>query len=408
MMTDVPRRRTPRIEDGPEKTWLPMRAHRRRSVSPQRLTEGEALKALGASDGRLRLVLEIARLGTWDHDLKTGITRYSEAAAPMFGRPREGFWLSPDALMAYIHPGDRVAVAEAIRATLERGAPYLVRCRIVGDDGIVRWVESRAVLELDSQGFAERVSGVALDVTEQVEAHRALKETKESLESAVERRTAELTRANRDLSEFAYSVAHDLRAPLRAIVSTSSILLEDEGERLTQEGRDALGRQASNAIRLAKIVDDLLSFAKLAEALPKKESFDMTSLVRWVAGGVTSCRETFCTIEVQRGMRAFGDSNLIGYVVTNLLDNACKFSPEGGAVSVGEEDGAFFVRDEGMGFDMAHAHKLFIAFERLVGQEIEGTGVGLANVKRIVEKHGGRVWAESEIGKGATFWFTLW
>lgn len=228
------------------------------------------------------------------------------------------------------------------------------------------------------------------------------------LQRRVEERTKDLTRANRDLDEFAYSVAHDLRAPLRAIVSTSRILLEDAGERLTEAEQETLRRQASNGLRLAGIVDDLLGFARLAKAEPKRSDFDLTALAKDIARETAARWNNACRTEIQEGIRANGDPNLVGYALTNLLDNACKFSPRGGTIRFGQNDGVFFVRDEGVGFDMAHAHKLFVAFERLVDQEtFAGTGVGLANVKRIIEKHGGKVWAESELGRGATFYFTL-
>jgi PAS domain S-box-containing protein len=228
------------------------------------------------------------------------------------------------------------------------------------------------------------------------------------LESRVEERTQALTRANRDLDQFAYSVAHDLRAPLRTVVSSSRILIEDMEDRLTVEERDLLRRQAAAGVRLARIVDDLLGFARLANAEMKKSPVNLTTIAQDAAAEVMTRRGSACEVEVQDGMRAEGDPSLLGYALTNLLDNACKFSPSGGKVTVGQVNGVFFVRDQGVGFDMAYADKLFVAFERLVGQNaFEGTGVGLANVKRIVERHGGRVWAESEPGQGATFWFTL-
>lgn len=260
----------------------------------------------------------------------------------------------------------------------------------------------------EQQDLVESFAAQASVAYENAVLYERLRDAKEGLERRVEERTAELTRANRDLNEFSYSVAHDLRAPLRAIVSTSRILLEDAGERLNEEEREALERQATNAVRLAKIVDDLLGFARLAKADLRKVPFDFSRIARTAADEVTRRREGNCGVEVQDGIQAVGDPNLLGYVLTNLIDNACKFSPNGGRVQVGQSDGAFFVRDQGIGFDMQHAHKLFVAFERLVGQErFEGTGVGLANVKRIVERHGGRVWAESQPGHGSTFYFTL-
>ncbi|RYG33283.1 PAS domain S-box protein [bacterium] len=244
---------------------------------------------------------------------------------------------------------------------------------------------------------------------ERARAERELRELNQELEARVRERTEELTRANRDLNEFSYSVAHDLRSPLRAIVTSSRILLEDAADRLNDEERHILQRQAANSVRLAGIVDDLLSFARLAQAEIRREPFDMTRIACQIASDVSGRGwQNAPRIQVQEGMRSEGDPILVGYALTNLLDNACKFSPQGGVVRVGEKEGVFYVQDQGVGFDMAHADRLFVAFERLVDQEsFAGTGVGLANVRRIVERHGGRIWAESEPGKGATFWFTL-
>ena len=254
-----------------------------------------------------------------------------------------------------------------------------------------------SIYPIQRDGRLAGYAKVVRDVTERARRERERAELQERLE-----------RANRDLDQFSYSAAHDLRAPLRSIVSTSRVLLEDEGDRLSEEGRDALQRQARSAVRLAKVVDDLLDFARLADAEPRREPFDMTELARGVADEVRERRGARTSLEVQAGMRAEGDPSLVGYALTNLVDNAVKFAGGEGTVWIGEEGGAFFVRDEGPGFDMAHAAKLFVAFGRLVGQEVEGSGVGLANVRRIVEKHGGRAWAESAgSGTGATFWFTL-
>lgn len=229
------------------------------------------------------------------------------------------------------------------------------------------------------------------------------------LERRVRERTEELMRANDELNLFASSVAHDLRAPLRTIVLTSQLLAEGEGGRLSEEERELLQRQARGAVRLGGIIDDLLRFARLANADFHSMTFDFSRKARAAAADVAARGwKVGPSIEIEPDMMAQGDPNLIGYVLTNLLDNAVKFSPDGANVTVGEQDGVFFVRDEGIGFDMAYADKLFTPFERLVDQKaFEGTGLGLANVRRIVERHGGKVWAESEPGKGSTFWFTL-
>lgn len=260
----------------------------------------------------------------------------------------------------------------------------------------------------EHQRLVEAFAAQASVAYENAILYRRLEEAKEDLENRVADRTEELVRANRDLNEFSYSVAHDLRAPLRSIVATSKILLADAGERLNEEERATLERQATNAVRLAAIVDDLLAFAKLANSELHKSEFDLTALAKTTVAEVSKRWPQPCEVAIQEGLLARGDSRLIGYVLTNLIDNAFKFSPNGGLIEIGEESGRFFVRDHGIGFDMTHAHKIFVAFERLVRQEaFEGTGVGLANVKRIVERHGGQVWAESQPEKGSTFWFTL-
>ena len=176
------------------------------------------------------------------------------------------------------------------------------------------------------------------------------------LERRVRERTEDLTRANEELNSFASSVAHDLRAPLRTIALTSQLLAEGDEGRLSAEERELLDRQARGAVRLGGIIDDLLRFARLANAEFHSMPFDFSRTARSAVVDVTSrgwSRPP--SVEVQSGMRAQGDPRLIGYVLTNLLDNAMKFSPEGGQVVVGQEEGAFFVRDEGVGFDMAYA-----------------------------------------------------
>ncbi len=255
----------------------------------------------------------------------------------------------------------------------------------------------------------EDVAMRAWDAIERAGAEADLRALNASLDDIVRQRTAELTRANEEAEAFNYSIAHDLRSPLRAMNSTSRILLEDLGDALEPEHRTLLERQAHNAQRMGELIDALLGLARLARQPLQRSSFDLSALAREVAEGVgVSHVGDFSRIEVSDGLRADADASLVRLVLQNLLENACKFSPEGGTVRVGGENGTFWVRDEGVGFDMAFAAKLFLPFERLVSEdEFPGTGIGLANVKRIVERHGGRVWAESAPAQGAKFSFTL-
>ncbi len=229
------------------------------------------------------------------------------------------------------------------------------------------------------------------------------------LELRVEERTKELESSNREMQGFVYSIAHDLRAPLRAIIATSKILIEEVGPGLAAEGTILLRRQIFNSSRLSDLIDDLLEFARLAHHEVRRRPVDITA---WAKQSARIAQDEYpgrgLKFDFEEGLTADADLTTTRIVLQNLMDNAAKFSPNGGTISVGFRDGAFFVRDEGIGFNMAYHQKLFLPFQRLVlDSEFPGTGIGLANVERIVVRHGGKVWAESNLGHGATFWFTL-
>jgi signal transduction histidine kinase len=229
----------------------------------------------------------------------------------------------------------------------------------------------------------------------------------EDLEQRVSERTAELQRLNTEAEGFTFSISHDLRTPLRTIVATSTILLEDHAAQLDGDGRLLLDRQARAASKLATLIDDLLKLSRLSRQDMTVEDFDLSNLTEAVTQDLDP--QNACTWEIQPYMEARGDKLLIRFVLQNLLHNAIKFSASGGKISIGQTDGeVFFVRDEGIGFDMAYVDKVFMPFERLVrDEEFPGTGIGLANVKRIIERHGGRIWVHSSPGQGTTFYFTL-
>ena len=221
----------------------------------------------------------------------------------------------------------------------------------------------------------------------------------------LERRVQERTR---ELEGFLYTVSHDFRAPLRAIMSASMILIEDYGDKLDRDGMSELKRQSAAAKKLGTLMDDLLRLSRLSRQEMRTETVDLTALAREVAAEVAA-RSGPCEIVVADGLAAEADPSLLRLLVQNLLENAVKFAKEGAArIEVGQENGAVYVRDEGIGFPQDKAEKIFGPFERLhTDAEYPGTGVGLANVKRIVDRHGGRVWAEGRPGEGATFWFRV-
>ena len=235
------------------------------------------------------------------------------------------------------------------------------------------------------------------------------------LDRRVRERTAELEAANRELESFAYSVSHDLRAPLRAIDGFSQALVEDYSSRLDQAGLDYLQRVSNAAQRMALLIDDLLELSRVTRAGMRREPVDLSAMARDVAAGIRQNRpQREVSLSIAEGLSVRGDPSLLSLALQNLLDNAFKFSSTKplARIELGkmERDGetVYFVRDDGVGFDMAYVGKLFTPFQRLHSrQEFPGTGIGLATVQRIIHRHGGRVWAEGELDRGATFYFTL-
>ncbi len=237
----------------------------------------------------------------------------------------------------------------------------------------------------------------------------------EELEERVRRRTSELAATNRELEAFAYSVSHDLRAPLRAIDGFSQALLEDCSERLDELGRGYLDRVRANAQRMGRLIDDLLKLSRVTRDEMRPEKVSISTLAASVVRDLRRSEpERHIDLTIPDDLTATADRRLLEVLLSNLLGNAWKFTarrPQAHVeVGAADYDGerAFFVRDDGAGFDMAHSDKLFGAFQRLHSSaEFEGTGIGLATAQRIVHRHGGRVWAKGAVGEGATFYFTL-
>ena len=235
------------------------------------------------------------------------------------------------------------------------------------------------------------------------------------LDRRVRERTAELEHANKELEAFSYSIAHDLRAPLRTIDAFSQILAEEAGGRLEETDRAHLDRVRNTARHMGRMIEALLDLARWNQVKPVVERVDLCAIAAFVLDRLREAepgREV--TVEIAPGLTANADPRLVEVVMTNLLGNAWKFTvrTEAARIEVGRSTAskptAFYVRDNGAGFDPAHSAKLFGVFQRLhPAKEFEGTGIGLATVQRIVRRHGGFVWAEGAVGRGATVYFTL-
>ena len=300
-----------------------------------------------------------------------------------------------------------------VERVLESGSYVSGERRHLRKDGSLVDVEVSA--NVVSYGGREIICMVVRDISERKRAEAELRQLNEELEGRVRWRTAQLEAFNSELEAFSYSVSHDLRAPLRAIDGFSQILLEDYEDKLDEEGKLYLRRTKIASQRMGHLIDDLLNLSRMTRSEMRRESVDLSALVGAV---IEYLRGTWpehdVDIVIEEGLVANGDENLLRVALENLLGNAWKFTrdqpdPRIEFGMLEHEDGpAYFVRDNGVGFDMAYADKLFGAFQRLHSTgDFEGTGIGLATVQRIIRRHGGQVWAEGEIGKGATFFFTL-
>jgi PAS domain S-box-containing protein len=299
----------------------------------------------------------------------------------------------------FVHPDDK-AVTLAQRAMLAAGTPTVTfenrfRCK----DGSYRWLSW--VSGPDSAGT---MYSMARDVTEARRMQGELARAKDAADVV-----------NRELESFSYSVAHDLRAPLRSVDGFSQALLEDYAEKLDGEGKKYLSFIRESAQHMAQLIDALLGLSRLSRSPVHREDVDISSLARAANTRVQRSQpKRHVDVVIEDGLRCQGDPRLLAVILDNLFANAWKFTGkrEDGRIEFGASskggDPVFFMRDNGAGFDMAYSNKLFGVFQRLhSASEFEGTGVGLASVQRVVRRHGGRVWAEGEVDRGATFYFTL-
>jgi signal transduction histidine kinase/CHASE1-domain containing sensor protein len=309
---------------------------------------------------------------------------------------------------AHIHS---VAIVPIMDRLGFAGAIVAGRIGLRFDEDEIRVLEeiaSRTAMAADSiRLFREKER----ELEERRKAEALVRRLNENLEHIVQERTTELRATNQELEAFCYSVSHDLRAPLRSVDGFSKSLLEDYGEQLDDQARDYIGRVRSASHRMDELISALLNLSRITRLEIVRHPIDISQLAHVASEDALEGKDRdHYVVTVQAGMVAEADPKLIRVLLDNLVRNAIKFSApsETSKIDIGQDKKGFFVRDNGVGFNPAYADKLFVAFERLHTQnEFPGSGIGLATVQRIVQKHGGAVWAESEEGKGATFYFTL-
>lgn len=281
---------------------------------------------------------------------------------------------------------------------------------------LIRKLEDKMQQTLENEEKLTRyVKQLEEEIKERQSVESEIKKLNQDLEERVGKRTNQLQVINKELEAFTYSVSHDLRAPLRAISGFSSQLLECYNSSLDDEGKDLLKSIINNVKKMNQLIDDLLEFSRLGRKDIRKNKIDMTLLCSQIFDELISyIPDKKVKLNLLELPPAFGDFSLLKQVVTNLLSNAIKFSSKNENIEITvsgkikENEVVFSISDNGVGFDPRYSNKLFNVFQRLHGQdEFEGTGVGLAIVQRIIDKHEGRVWAEAELNKGATFYFSL-
>ena len=371
-----------------------------REARQRRAAEADLL----ASQRRLELALEASQMGLWDLDLVNDVSHRTLRHDQIFGyETLQPAW-GREVFLPHLHPDDRAIEERAFTAAFATGN-FAMEVRIIRHgDGALRWIATRGKLFRDARGEPTRLMGSVMDVTERKLAEERLRERSQQLEAA-----------NEALGSFTYSVSHDLRAPLRAIHGYARMLEHDHGATWTDESRRLLDVIRVNARQMGRLIDDLLQLSRAGRGRLERAPVEVAALARSVVDELRRGEpERDVTVTLGPLPTARADATMLRQVLANVIGNAWKFTRRraDAAIEIGSTtwDGetVYFVRDNGAGFDMRHAGKLFGVFERLHrGDEFEGTGVGLAIVQRVLQRHGGRVWAEAAVGRGATFYFTV-
>jgi PAS domain S-box-containing protein len=366
-------------------------------------------EALRVSERLYRAIGESIDYGIWVCDPQGRNIYASESFLKLVGITQEQ--CSEFGWGDVLHPDDTEATIAAWKQCVQSGGPWYREHRYRGADGQWHPVLACGVAVRNEQGEVTAWAGINLDISRIKQAEGKILKLNEEMKA----RNLELEFLNKELETFTYSTSHDLRAPIRCIKGFSEIILEKHVQGLDEKSKKLFSRIIDSAVKMDDIINALLSLSRIGKQVLNKTTLDMKQLaLSAFAESRLSSPEKDVQFEAQNIPPAQGDKVLIQMIFTNLIENALKFtrkSPtakiEVGATQVNEQN-IYFVKDNGAGFDMKYAEKLFAPFQRLHGvDEFPGFGIGLSTVQRIIQRHGGRIWAEGEVGKGATFYFTL-
>ena len=380
----------------------------------------ERTLALSVTEQRLRMATVAADIGIWDWDLESNKVSWDKLMFSIYGMPESGDGLiSYEDWKSHVHPDDVEKQETSLLQIIEKQGHQQREFRIIRDsDHAIRIIRASDAAIVMEDGKTIRIVGINVDITEGMERVQEIR----NLNTSLANRAEELEASVKELDSFSYSVSHDLRAPLRAIDGFSRIVEEDYAPKLDDEGRRLIGVIRGEAQRMGRLIDDLLTFSRLGRQKAEPVIIDMGTMAQQVFQELAATEpERTIHLNLHPIPPALGTEAMIKQLWINLIGNAVKFTMkrEVAKIEIGvmpgeqgdhgdEGEQIYFIRDNGAGFDMRYVDKLFGVFQRLHSkEEFPGTGVGLALVQRIINRHGGRIWAKGEVEKGATFFFTI-